>query len=190
MMYLALSILMILLLTKMMFSIHKQLTHIPIFHRTTTTSATTITRFTTNPTSVYLQPCFTSPSQCILSTPALRQPALLAPVCPPGSRRPGKRPPAATRPPGFHPPGRSASALQRSCWAPTPTCLCTGSAMNRHRLDILDAAPVSRQHMLLHIHRALFVTFLTQIWHWHLTASPKPARPESARSPDASLVSW
>ena len=62
--------------------------------------------------------------------------------------------------------------------------------MNWHRLDILDAAPVSRQHMLLHIHRALFVTFLTQIWHWHLTASPKPARPESARSPDASLVSW
>ena len=115
MMYLALSILMILPLTKVMFSIHKQLTHIPIFHRTSTTSATTITRFTTNPTSVYLQPCFTSPSQCILSTPALRQPALLAPVCPPGSRRPGKRPPAATRPPGFHPPGRSASALQRSC---------------------------------------------------------------------------
>jgi len=92
-MYLALSILMILPLTKVMFYIHKQLTHIPIFHRTTTTSATTITRFTTNPTSVYLQPCFTS--QCILSTPALRPPALLAPVCPPGAApcRPGRRPP-------------------------------------------------------------------------------------------------
>jgi hypothetical protein len=86
---------MILLLTKIMFSIHKQLTHIPIFHRTTTTSATTITRFTTNPTSVYLQPCFTSPSQCILSTPALRPPALLVPVCPPG---------AAACPPGRCPP--------------------------------------------------------------------------------------
>ena len=106
-MYLALSILMILPLTKVMFYIHKQLTHIPIFHRTTTTSATTITRFTTNPTSVYLQPCFTSPSQCILSTPALRPPALLAPVCPPGAAAcqpcrcpPGSRPSDGRRPAG------------------------------------------------------------------------------------------
>jgi len=101
-MYLALSILMILPLTKVMFCIHKQLTHIPIFHRTTTTSATKITRFTTNPTSVYLQPCFTSPSQCILSTPALRPPALLAPVCPPG---------AAACPPCRCPPTLPALAL-------------------------------------------------------------------------------